>query len=78
MNIKIIIDMKIEIFLNKISRDDIDLQISIHNNDIQDSDTIITLIFLNIIWRDYCIPEPMRIECTYTKPAPAAKNFHLT
>lgn len=49
MNIEIIIEIKVEIFVNKVSKDDVDLQIFIHNNDMQDSDVIITLIYLDII-----------------------------
>lgn len=42
-----IIDTKVDIFVNKVSRDGVDLQISIHNDDMQDSDVTMTPISLD-------------------------------
>ena len=49
MNVEVIIPTKIEIFLNKVSRDDVDLQSSINSDDMQDSDATTILISLDTV-----------------------------
>ena len=47
MNVEVIILTKVEIFVNKVSRNDVDLQSSINSDDMQDSDATMTLISLD-------------------------------
>ena len=49
MNVEVIILTKVEIFLNKVSKDDVDLQSSINSDDMQDLDATTTLISLDIV-----------------------------
>jgi hypothetical protein len=47
VDIEAITETKVEIFVNKVSRDGVDLQTSIHSDDMQDSDATTTPISLD-------------------------------